>query len=95
MKLKNISVVDATFTLKGEAGREIKTISPGGIFEVPTIEGINLCKARGRTFAPADKDSQTILEDTYEKPEMATVKRKMTGTEDQANKDIEEGKKKE
>jgi len=70
-------------------------LQPQDIVEVPDAVGINMCKTKGRVFAPADKASETILEDTYEKPETAKVKRKVTGTETQAEADIAEGKKKE
>ena len=93
MKVRNVSPRDEVVVLKVNGVRVVNTIAPDAIFELPKVEGLNLCKAEGTTFVPEGKDSEALLKSTIPVPEEVTVARKKSGQGKQAKKDLEQGEK--
>jgi len=90
MRVKNTSSRDEVVIQKIDGQRTVHTVGPGEVLELPSYEGLNLCKS-GSTFIPDGKDAEREMESTIPIPEPVKMARKRTGMSTQAEKDISEG----
>lgn len=92
MKVKNTSERDQFVTVRIDGRREVHTVGPSEVFEMPDIQGINICK-NSPNFIAADAISQKKIKETIPLPEDVKESRRRGGSTRRATKDIEAGKK--